>query len=379
MSKFHKPPDVAFLIQSLDGGGAERIVLNLAQNFVERGFKVDLLLCLAHGEFLAEVVPEIRIIQLSNNHFKKLFKLIRYLRQEKPANLIAVMYPQNEIAILAKFFSGKSTKIIVTIHTMLSGQHYMVQFPLMAIGRIHAMWVKFVARLLYVWADEIVAVSKGAARDLSLETGIPLDQIRVIYNPVISSKLFAQAQQTLKHSWFQAGEPPVILGVGRLHQVKDFSTLIRAFAIVKQARAVRLMILGTGPEKEKLKNLVHTLELDDVVLMPGFVDNPYKYMANSTVFALSSRFESMGTVLIESMALGTPIVSTNAPTGAVEVLNNGQYGEIVAVNDSQSLAGAIQHVLDGNVKQIDPMWLENFTVDKNCQKYLDIFKVAEVD
>jgi len=203
----------------------------------------------------------------------------------------------------------------------------------------------FLMRLFYPWADKVVAVSKGVADDLVRITRLPKDKIQVIYNPVVTSEFFIKAEEPLDHPWFKPGEPPVILGVGRLTEAKDFPTLIRAFTLVRKERPARLMILGEGEDRPKLDALVKELGLEKDVALPGFVENPYKYMKRAAVFVLSSKWEGLPTVLIEAMALGTPVVSTACPSGPSEILEGGKWGRLVPVGDVEALAKAIVEAL----------------------------------
>ncbi len=370
MSKYK--PQISFFIHSLDGGGVERNTLNLIQGFVKKGFKVDLLLRSAQGEYLSQLPPQVRIVELGNG-FQGLLRLIKYLKQEKPLNLFSAMYPINEMAILAKYLTKSSTRIIVSIHSILSSQEHIVEFRWPILNKIHAHWVRLSARLFYPWADDIVIVSHAAAKDFVEVTGIPLSRIQVIYNPVITPELLEKSKQPLDHPWFKQGEPPVILAVGRLHQIKNFSHLIRAFAMVRQVQPARLMILGTGAEEKQLKALICELGIEQDVVLPGFVDNPYAYIIASSVLVLSSLAEALPTVIIEAIALGTPVVSTDCPSGSREILVGGKYGELVPVGDSQAMAEAIKRVLSGNIKSVDTAWLEQFSTATATQKYLDLF------
>jgi glycosyltransferase involved in cell wall biosynthesis len=188
-------------------------------------------------------------------------------------------------------------------------------------------------------------VSQGAAEDL-VRLGLSSERIKVIYNPVVTPELFEKANQSVDHPWFEPSSPPVILGVGRLEKQKDFPTLIRSFAQVQQQRPARLMILGEGKERPYLEALVQELGLGENVALPGFVSNPYAYMARAAIFVLSSLFEGLPTVLIEAMAGGTKVVSTNCESGPAEILSNGQYGKLVAVGDIKGLAEAIISTLE---------------------------------
>jgi glycosyltransferase involved in cell wall biosynthesis len=163
--------------------------------------------------------------------------------------------------------------------------------------------------------------------------------------------------------------------VGRLEQQKDFPTLIHAFAKVRQMQTAKLVILGSGREEKKLLSLVNELDLSEDVAMLGFVENPYAYMAKSAIFVLSSAWEGFGNVVAEALAAGAPVVSTNCPSGPAEILDNGKYGELVSVGDSQAMAEAILRVLLGEIKSVDSDWLEQFKLETVAQKYLDVLQI----
>jgi glycosyltransferase involved in cell wall biosynthesis len=198
----------------------------------------------------------------------------------------------------------------------------------------------------YRFADGIVAVSNGVADDLTEKARIDRDTITTIYNPVVDDTLGEMAAHTPTHPWFGAGQPPVILGVGRLTPQKDFQTLLRAFARLRGEREIRLLILGEGRQRTELTALARELGVTDDFDMPGFVDNPYQYMARASVFALTSLYEGLPGVLIQALACGCPVVSTDCPGGSAEILENGKYGRLVPVQDASELANAIRSTLD---------------------------------
>jgi glycosyltransferase involved in cell wall biosynthesis len=357
-------PRIAVYLRMLSGGGAERVMVNLTSGFVERGVKVDLVLNIVEGPYLAQVPSEVRIVDLKEPRLLRgLPKLARYLRQEQPVALLSALHYNNEIAIWAKRLAGVSTRVVVSERNTLSIR---VQHQ-----QDSERWSHIFARLFYPWADGIVAVSQGVANDLAQITGLPLSRIRVIYNPVEPAKLLEKAKEPVEHPWFAIGESPVILGLGRLHKQKDFPTLIRAFSQVRQVQPCRLVIVGRGPERQKLNCLVRELGLEEDVAMVGFNENPYAYMARATVFVLSSAWEGLPNALIEAMAVGTPVVSTNCPSGPVEILDKGKYGSLVPVGDSKVMAEAILGVLSGKFKEINSAWIEQFSFDNAIQKYMD--------
>ena len=360
-------PRVALFIYSLDGGGAERAMANLACSFAKQGLKVDLVLVRAKGPYLAQIPSEVRIIDLQiSSTPASLFPLVRYLKQEKPAVMLSAMHYANEVALWAKRLAGVPTRIVVCEQNNLS------QYARHS-SRKAERWTPLWTKLFYPWADAIVAVSQGVAKDLSQVTGLPANRIQVIYNPVITSELLVKATEPVAHPWFSIGSPPVILGVGRLVGQKDFSTLIRAFAQVRKVQPSRLMILGnnagSGPA---LNALVRELDLENDVAMPGFVDNPCTYMAKAAVFALSSRWEGFGNVIVEALAVGTPVVSTDCESGPAEILDHGRYGDLVPVGDYHALAKVILGVLSGKTKSVDPNWLAQFSLESITRQYLEV-------
>jgi len=229
---------------------------------------------------------------------------------------------------------------------------------------------------LYPQAHNIVAVSQGVAEDLSTLIQLSPDRVTVIYNPVITPNLLEQALAPLTHPWFEREQPPVILGAGRLSLQKDFPTLLRAFALVRQHRPARLVILGEGEERANLERLAIELGIQNDVSMPGFVDNPFAFMAKASVFVLSSAWEGFGNVLVEALACGCPVVATDCRSGPREILDNGRYGRLVPVGDHEALAKAILETLDNPDfpadRQTRIQRAMEFSVDAAVDKYLKV-------
>lgn len=331
---------IALYVPSLRGGGAERVMVNLSKGFSERGYYVDLVLAEATGPYLSQVSPRVRVVDLKSNRvLKSLFPLVNYLKEENPDVLISALNHANLIAIFAKQLSRSRVRLIITEHNMLSLSQEHAQnkrSKLLPISMKH----------FYPTADQVVAVSKGVAEDLSNQIGLPLDKIKVIYNPVIDERLIHKSWEKVENPWFQDPQTPVILSVGRLTEQKDHSTLIKAFAKVREKIPAKLVILGEGEKRLELEQLVDTLELKEDVWMPGFVENPYAFMRRASVFVLSSKWEGLPTVLIEAMACGCRIVSTDCPSGPAEILEGGKWGRLVPVGDVDGLARAILLSLD---------------------------------
>lgn len=361
---------IALFLRTLGGGGAERAHINLARGLIDAGIEVDLVLSAGEGLELWDIPPEVRIIDLKAPRVSaSLPSSIRYLRQEKPVAIIPTLHYAIEVAIVAKYLAGVNTKVLVPEQNNLSRE---VKYHE---KKFHRRLIPWFVRGLYPFADAIVGVSQGVAKDLAQLTGLPLERIHVIYNPAVP-ELLEKAQEPIEHPWFVPGSPPVILSVGRLEDQKDYPTLIRAFAKVRAVCNARLMILGWGPDRPELEALVAELGLTADVEMPGFVKNPFPYMKQAAVFALSSRWEGMPNVIIEALTIGTPVVSTNCESGPTEILDGGKYGELVPVGDSQALANAILKVLSGDVKSVSSDCLNRFNLKSVTQQYLQALEIV---
>lgn len=359
---------VAVFVPSLRGGGAERVMLDLAHGFAERGISTDLVLPQVEGPYLSEVRPDVRIVNLKARRvLASLPGLVRYLRRERPDALLATLTHANLIALWARRLSGVPTRVVVreanTLTQVTRGA-----------GRDRRRLFPFLVRRFYPWADGIVAVSTGVAQDLETSMGGTRGRMQILPNPVLTPELTSKAAEPLKHPWFGVGQPPVLLGVGRLSKQKDFYTLIRAFDRLRRARAARLLILGEGPERAGLEALVAELGLSDQVMLPGFASNPFAYMARAGVFVLSSAWEGMPGALIQAVACGAPVVATDCESGPREVLQGGRYGRLVPVGDPAALAAAIQATLEQPRAAAPPEAVERFTRNAAVSGYLEVLR-----
>src|SRR5215210_2178717 len=273
---------IAFFLPSATGGGAERVVFNLIEDVTARGLSVDLVLATAYGAFINHLPPAARFVNLrAGRIIKSVLPLARYIRQERPRVVVSTQSHANMAALWAARLARLNTPIVVTEHNTRSqaAQHEgLVQ---------RMMWPRLI-RTFYPWAASVVAVSRDAADDFARAAGIPRERVEVVYNPVITPRLLEQARETPDHPWFAPGQPPAILGVGRLTSQKDFPTLLRAFAQVRRDREVRLVILGEGQDRAALLALAQELGIGDSFDLPGFRHNAMAYMAACAIFVLSS-------------------------------------------------------------------------------------------
>jgi glycosyltransferase involved in cell wall biosynthesis len=232
------------------------------------------------------------------------------------------------------------------------------------------------AKRFYPWADGIAAVSRGAADDLTGAVGLAPNRIHVIHNPIVTPELRDLAAAPLDHPWFEPGEPPVLLAVGRLSPQKDFGTLIRAVSLVAPRRPVRLLILGEGRERADLETLVGDLGLGGVVDLPGWVPNPYPYMVRAGAFVLSSRWEGLPSVLIEALFCGPPVIATDCPSGPQEILEGGRHGLLVPVGDVDALARGIESALAGDVSRPTAASWHPYEQESVVTRYLEVLNLA---
>jgi glycosyltransferase involved in cell wall biosynthesis len=354
---------IALFVPSLRGGGAERVMLNLAQGFVDKGFAVDLVLANAEGPYLASVPPEVKVVDLrSRRVLWSMLRLVRYLRQTRPTVLLSAMDHANVVAFSARALSRVPTRAVGTIHNTL-GQTVASAHTLR--DRFMPLWV----RMFYPLGAHLVAVSEGVAQDFVSVTGIDRRRVSVILNPVITHDLFDRANEPLHHPWFLYPGPPVILGIGRLTKQKGFLDLVRAFAIFRSRQPARLMILGEGEDRPKIEGLVRVLGLDEDVSLPGFVQNPYPYLRRANAFVLSSEWEGLPTVLIEAIAMGTPVVATDCPSGPSEILRHDSRW-LVPVGDVEALASALEARLA--ISEPLNVGLEPYELDSVVEQYLRV-------
>lgn len=334
------PNPLAVFASFSGAGGVERMLINLLRGFVALGQEVDLVLVRAESPHLARLPPQVNQVRLGTSHtLLAAPALAAYLRRRRPAALLAAKDRAGRTAVLARLLAGTDTPLLLRLGTNLS--------TAMAERSRAEQWLRYAPiRLLYPRIDRIVAVSEGVAEDTLRVARVPRERIRVIRNPVITPELQRQAREPCPHPWLAAGQPPVIMGAGRLQHQKDFPTLIRAFARVRAVRDCRLLIIGEGAARPALASLAAELGVAGDLALPGFQTNPYAYLARAALFVLSSRWEGSPNVLTEALALGVPVVSTDCPSGPVEILDRGRYGPLVPVGDPAAMAEAMLATLE---------------------------------
>jgi len=340
---------IMFFLPSLGGGGAERTVIQLANNLVQQGRKVDVVVCDitgVKGKLLPEVDPQIQLVDLNCGRVANaIFPLKKLLQAVDYEVLVATQTHTNIIAALAKRLAKSSVRLILR-EVSTPSKNLKLQGT-----------AKFILKTLVNWtypmARQVVCVSKGVETDFREYYSYTQDNLVTIYNPVIDDTYIEKLQVTVEHRFFQP-ENKVILAVGRLTEAKNFGFLIRSFhALHQQHPETRLIILGEGELRAEFESLLQELGLSEVVDLPGFDPNPYAYFKYTELFVLSSNWEGLPGVLIQALASKIKVVSTNCPSGPMEILANAKFGLLVECNDQAGMTAAMQQAIFGEYVRYD--------------------------
>lgn len=353
---------LAILLPDLRGGGAERLNLHLAEEFLRRGHGVDLVVLRAEGPLLADVPAGGRLVDLKARRFRHaLGPLARYLRARRPAALLASMWPLTGIAAAARLLAGAGTRLVLAEHTHLSRSE--------AVKGASDLVNRGLGRALYGRAEGVVAVSEGVKADLVARTGLAPEAVSVIYNPVRRPSPDARGEADLL-AWWKAA-PRAVIAVGALKPAKDYPTLFRAFVRFRETADARLLVLGEGPLRGELEALAASLGLADQVRMPGAVPDPYPYLGQADLFVLSSAWEGLGNAVIEALVAGTQVVSTDCPSGPAEILEDGRHGRLAPVGDAEALARAMHAALEAPIERELLMRRgAEFSIERAADQYL---------
>ena len=402
---------IAFVVPALFADGAERSVLRIAGGLIDLGHRIDILLFRPVIDCPSEVPSGARLVLMEENfddlaktevsgifsprplptiycHGKLRFRscvqflkalqfhplslpnkdmfeeaqfVANYVRKEVPDCIIPIL-PKGKVAsLLAKTLFCSFPVVISSVRSNLKKRRRREN-------------VRY--RLLLDRSNHIVAVSDGVRSSVSRTVGVSPAKITTIYNPVVMRELQNLRDQAPDHPWLpneRSEKSLVILAAGRLSNVKDFPTLIRAFHRISETKPIRLIILGEGRQRTKLEELVRTLKLKDRVSLPGYVGNPYAFMSRASLFVLSSKFEGLPNVLIEALACGCPCVSTDCPSGPSEILDGGRIGPLVPVGDYIALSEAMESVLDAPPeRRLLQRRADLFSLENSVARYEDI-------
>lgn len=360
---------VSLLLPDLRGGGAERVCLNLANEFARRGLPVRVVVMRAEGELLPMLDRRVEVVSLAAARARSSFlSLVRHLRQSPPAALLANMWPLTLVAALARWWSLAPCGLVVAEHTTWSRSPLMQRWCARMMFKIAMRWLR-------PRVDAVVAVSQGAATDLERFAGLPAGSVLVRYNPVSGATLAEPGHAALPFgaSPWAHGPHKRLLAVGSLKVGKGLPLLLEAFANLRQHIDARLLILGEGNLRPALEAQVRALCLQDVVDLPGFALETAPFYARADLFVLSSDHEGFGNVIVEALEHGVPVVSTDCPSGPREILEDGRYGRLVPVGDARGLADAMRDALQSPHDHAAlRRRAQDFSVGKIADQYLDI-------
>lgn len=337
-------PLLSFFIPDLTVGGAEQVTVNIVNGLAARGYRVELLLSRYRGELKPNLAADVEVVTLPPERTAGLGvaahlpAIVSYLRNRNPDVLIPHLAHPSVVCLAINRALDVEAAVVPTHHSAF-GQ-YTEQT---AKDRV----VDTLVPRLYPAADRIIAVSEGVANSIVERTPVEREDISVLHNPVDVHAVREQANEPVDHEWVEDDDVDVVLFVGRLAGQKDLDTWVRTFERVHERNPdTRAVIAGQGPYREELEGVVERSDAADAISLPGFVENPFRYMGQADVFFLSSRYEGLPTVLIEALACGCPVVATDCPSGPREILADGTYGRLAPVGDPRRLADAVTETLE---------------------------------
>ena len=354
---------VAIFVYSFRGGGAEKMMIHIANELHQRGHNIELILVDDSGPYESLVNPEIKTSEIGSSNMVEIqYNLWRNLCQRDLDVLLSTMEIPNIVSVIATGYPN-SIPVVLRSANINSMKERHGKYKLIPILK----------QLSYTHADTIVTISDGVAHDLARITKMDESEMTTIYNPAYDPDIPTKAKGPVDMEWLSDEKKCVAIGVGNMKRQKDFSTLIRAVHRMNEVGELFLVILGKGELEDELKSLVEKLGIADRVSFPGFVSNPHAYMSKANIFILSSAWEGFGNVIVEAMACGTPVVCTDCPGGPSEILNNGEFGPLVPVGDDKAMTRAIKDVLadpiDSSVLQSRA---KDFAIETIVDEYEDV-------
>lgn len=367
---------VALLMPNFEAGGAERVMIRLAQGLAQAGHTVHLVVLSDHGPYRSMLSAQDPGIQIHSLQAKRAWQavpaLVRHLRAHQPVAVLSALFHCNFLAVAARALACGLTRprVVITEHNTLD-------LVRTSVSPLRWQIFKLAVRWAYPRADAVVCVSDGIAQGLAQALPHLKSQLSVIANPVVTDDMLRQSHAPLDHPWAQAGQPPLVLAAGRLIPAKGFDVLLTAFQLVIQKIPARLMILGEGPERENLQSQLSALGLTDIASLHGFAHNPYAWMRHCAVFVLSSRHEGLPGALIEAMACGSPVVATDCPHGPADILAQGQWGRLVPVDDAPALANAMVATLQSAQNPNVALRASTFNLSNAVDAYQAVLHLKE--
>ena len=354
-------------------GGAERYVVNLSKGLSSQGYQVEVVTQSTEGPFVADLPDQVSVYSISYPHLPILgsltsaLPLYTYFKSEKPDNFISVMNHANIPSMIAKILSGVDTNMILTEHNnpklLLSDKN-----PYQRKDRI----VYKLAKHLYPRADVVVGVSEGVTD--ALRNIVPsATTTTTIYNPVVSEDITTRSENKPSHRFFDT-DVPVILGAKPEAQ-KNIPMLIKSFSRLIERVDANLVVVGTGEQTELVQQQAEELGISSSVDVCGFVPDIYPYLGSADIFASTSDWEGLPTIHIEALACGTPVVSTDCPSGPREILRDGEYGTLVPTGDVEKFSQALEETLQSPPNEMKLLErADDFSISKSAKQYESLLR-----
>jgi glycosyltransferase involved in cell wall biosynthesis len=361
---------VTLVFQALDGG-VQRSQVDLANALLGQGAEVSVVMARAEGPFLRELVDGVELVDLqATTRAGFVLRLAAFVRRRRPSQVIASQHHTGVLAAVSMLLAARGTRLIIVLHNHLTSLMKRERWA----GLVLAMM-----RLTYRRADTVVCVSRGVAGDVRRCFPKLRDRVATLYYPIPLDRIVEAGRARTHEAWLDSRELPVVVAVGRLCGQKDFATLLRAISFASRTTPCRLVIVGEGEERARLEAVVSELGIEGQVRFAGHRDNPHAFVAKADVVVVSSRWEGFCLVIVEALALGRAVVSTDCPSGPAEILDGGRFGRLVPVGDSEQLAEALIDVLQGRSRFPSEMLrarAAEFSTKANLQAYLRLLGMA---
>jgi glycosyltransferase involved in cell wall biosynthesis len=345
---------------SLDGGGMEKMMINLSKSLLRLGVEVNFVLMNKKGDYDGSIKEEVKVVNFDvKNMVSSVPYLAEYIKNKRPEKIMSVGRASNITLLLASKIAKHNLEKVISLRNIVNEGR----------NKWKDLIYKYLIKITYGGADKYIPISYGVYEDHKSIVDISKDKTNVIYNPVFSKKIVSKSKKKVKHKWFN-GEEKIILSAGRLCRQKNFELLVKSFSKVCKDIESKLVILGKGEKRKDIIRTASKKNVRDKVDLIGFVSNPYKYMAKADLFVLPSRWEGFGNVIVEAMAVGTSIVATNCPGGPAEILEKGKWGDLVPTNSPKAMANAIVDNLRNPQNEDDLVRrAKNFCIDKIAPEY----------
>lgn len=359
------PLKISIVVHDLKGGGAEKMMVRLANGLSMLGDHVEMVLLTSGGVNKTLVSDNVNIVELNSSRtMSSIPKLVRYLKANKPDKIISALTHVNVIATIACAWTGNLDKLNVSERNAFSRDKHVNPETMVKVAY-------FLAPYLYRWQpNPVICVSQGVAEDLCQCTTVRMKDTTTAPNPVLDNDFETKTFNEAKHPWLANKEKPVIVAAGRLANQKGFDVLINAFAEVQKEVDSRLVIFGEGELRADFEHQIEALGLNDCVDLPGYSDQVMSEMAAASVFVLSSRFEGSPNVLVEAMSTGVPVVATDCPCGPEEILCHGRVAPLIDMENVSMLKEAIMSQLGEDDKRaIRIEAIKRFTSENSAKAY----------